>query len=314
MPDLDGDIELKQFFDADDLDRILALEAACEAHDGAALKLELDYKRSLASTRPEEDMVTGINEFFYMFEGELIGYLGLCGFGGAAAPVEANGMVHPDYRRKGVFSKLVRLSIQEWRRRGSSKLLMLSDRHSESGQAFLKGFGATYSFSEYEMVLVGTAGFEEQDVASDLTLRIAMAEDADEIARQNAIYFGAARSAQTTAEVRVEEALGFKVDPAQEAKRGMSIFLAEVNGQVVGKINLERSSNPAGIFGLGVLPPHRNKGYGRAILTKGVQKLHELGIQDVLLQVAPDNENALNLYRSVGFQETSTMDYFEYPG
>ena len=70
-------------------------------------------------------------------------------------------------------------------------------------------------------------------------------------------------------------------------------------------------SGTGGIYGLGVLPEFRGKGFGRAILTFGVEKLKDANATEVMLQVAAENGTALNLYKSCGFQETSVMDYFE---
>ncbi|MNJ04698.1 hypothetical protein D3C73_1655750 [compost metagenome] len=42
-----------------------------------------------------------------------------------------------------------------------------------------------------------------------------------------------------------------------------------------------------------------------------VEKLIEANASSIMLQVATENANALHLYKSCGFIETSTMDYYE---
>ncbi|MFC4304303.1 GNAT family N-acetyltransferase [Cohnella boryungensis] len=59
------------------------------------------------------------------------------------------------------------------------------------------------------------------------------------------------------------------------------------------------------------MPEYRGKGYGRATLLKAIDKLKEANAGDIMLQVAVENANALRLYQSCGFVETSTMDYYE---
>ena len=107
--------------------------------------------------------------------------------------------------------------------------------------------------------------------------------------------------------------LGFREHDTtrEEEKRGMTIYLAEKEQQIIGKVNLQLTSRVGGIYGLGVLPLHRGKGFGRAILHMAVEKLKEANAGEVMLQVASENSNALNLYKSCGFVETSTMDYYE---
>ncbi|OAH63747.1 hypothetical protein AYJ66_17305 [Dietzia cinnamea] len=99
--------------------------------------------------------------------------------------------------------------------------------------------------------------------------------------------------------------------PEEEEKRGMTSYLVEKDGQIIGKVNLQLTSKLGAIFGLGVLPEHRRKGYGRALLLLAIEKLKEANAKEIMLQVAAENSNALKLYQSCGFEETSTMDYFE---
>ncbi len=92
----------------------------------------------------------------------------------------------------------------------------------------------------------------------------------------------------------------------------MTIYLAESEEEIIGKVHLQVSSGIGGIYGLGVLPEYRGKGYGRAILLKAVEKLKAVKAEQIMLQVAAENENALSLYKSCGFEEMSVMDYFEW--
>lgn len=102
--------------------------------------------------------------------------------------------------------------------------------------------------------------------------------------------------------------------PEDEEKRGMTIYLVEKDQQIIGKVHLQLISGIGGIYRLGVLPEHRGKGIGRAILRMAIEKLKEANASEIMLQVATENANALNLYRSCGFMETETMDYYEIRG
>lgn len=325
-------IKLKENIDSSDYETINELEERCIQHDQTALKLELDYKLgvSVESSKGVQD----INEFLYYDGDVLIGYMGISSFGG---PWEVNGMVDPDYRRQDVFRKLFELVMAEWKRRGTGGMLLLSNRNSEAGQNFIAGTGAAYKHSEYEMFLKKDAPVATPD---GIVFRKATNTDAKEIARQNAIYFNdeeEARSDDMTLseeeeirsddmvlseeeEIRSEDmvlseekeiSLEDMILPEEEEKRGMTSYLVEKEGEIIGKVNLQLTSKLGAIFGLGVLPEHRRKGYGRALLLLAIEKLKEANAQEIMLQVAAENSNALNLYKSCGFEETSTMDYFE---
>lgn len=292
-------VKLKETIDAQDYNLINQLQERCSQNDQTALKLELDYKLGVESG--ESTGLKGINEYMYFDGDQLIGYLGISNFGG---PWEVNGMVDPEYRRQGVFTKLYELVMDEWKRNSSGGMLLLSDRQSQSGQKFIAGTSAHYKHTEYEMYLKQNAPVPAQDLAG-LTFRKATNADAREITRQNRTYFS---DESTSASV---DELDTMVLPEEEEKRGMTSYLVEKEGEIIGKVNLQLTSKLGAIFGLGVLPEHRRKGYGRALLLMAIEKLKEANAQEIMLQVAAENANALNLYKSCGFAETSTMDYFE---
>lgn len=60
---------------------------------------------------------------------------------------------------------------------------------------------------------------------------------------------------------------------------------------------------------LAVLPEWRNKGIGASLLMRGVEKAQKQGLI-ALLACDPDNSNAYQLYRRLGFKEEGTMFIF----
>ena len=182
-------IKLKSGLNQEDYDLINGLQMLCSQYGQETLKLELDYKLSDPKNTSEAACIPGINEFMYFNGAELIGYVGICGFGGGSAPLEITGMVHPAYRRHGIFTKLHELVMDECRRRNTGGVLLLCDQKSDTGHDFLNRIGAVYKYSEFEMYL----GDEHKEIAKKLphgiNLRKASNEDAGEVARQNVIYF-----------------------------------------------------------------------------------------------------------------------------
>ena len=298
-------IKLKNKLDQKDCEMIRALQTQCCSHDQIALKLELDYKLADALNSADASPLQNINEFM-CFEGErLIGYIGICSFGSSQTPFEVTGMVHPEYRRLGVFSKLHELVIAECKRRNAAGVLVLCDKKAAAGQEFIKKIGASYEHSEFEMYLRSDAEISA-DSLQGIAFQKATNADARELARQNAIYFG-------NHEKQDNEGTPFEPTllPEEEEKHGVTIYFAEKGEQIVGKAHLQQTNGLGGIYGLGVLPENRGKGLGRAILLKSIEKLRETGANEIMLQVATENAAALNLYKSCGFEQTSAMDYFK---
>ncbi|MFT9493828.1 GNAT family N-acetyltransferase [Anaerosolibacter sp.] len=286
-------IKLTEKLNKHDYDDINLLQKICFEVDQTALKLELAYK--LGRSEGRDPSLNNINEFMYYDKDNLVGYIGIGDFGGAA--LEVNGMVHPDYRRRGIFKRLFSLVSDEWNKRDTKNMLLLSDPNSISGREFIQYTGAQYKNSEYEMFLKRNG--KTDSIMHNVTLRKASNKDAEEIARQNAVYFDI--------EYKEEDI----TLPEEDEKCGLTAYLAEIDGEMIGKVNVQLLDGVGGIYGLGVLPAYRGKGYGRAILTWAVEKLKESNAKEIMLQVAVKNNNALNLYKSCGFEVTSTMDYYE---
>jgi ribosomal protein S18 acetylase RimI-like enzyme len=140
-----------------------------------------------------------------------------------------------------------------------------------------------------------------------------------------------AMPAQFDAGLRVERAAGealgdaarvialcFGADEA-EMKQGMQkhagndtrrYYLARLDGVPIGALNLQIDEKGSGIYGFGVLPEYRGRGYGRQILARTIEYALAEGCQPIFLEVAPENERALGLYQSVGFRETNRYDYY----
>lgn len=278
----------------------------CCNEDQITLKLELDYKLSDALNNNDKADIRNFNEFMYFNGEQLIGYIGICAFGGTSAPLEITGMVHPEYRRQGIFSRLNELVIAECRRRNVGSVLVLCDNKSVPGQKFLERIGAKYNYSEFEMYLHHECYELIEKQRNDIRFRKATNSDACEIARQNNIYFGDCLEDENEGVLSKSILL-----PEDEERCGMSIYLVEKDDCIIGKVHLQLINGIGGIYGLGVLPENRGKGFGRAILLNAIEKLKDAKAEKIMLQVAAENATALSLYKSCGFKETSVMDYFE---
>ena len=87
-------------------------------------------------------------------------------------------------------------------------------------------------------------------------------------------------------------------------------YLAEIQGEIIGKIHISITDNEGFIYGVGVLPDYRGKGYGREILCLALDILKKKQVDNIFLEVATENKKALGLYESCGFEEISVMDYY----
>lgn len=87
--------------------------------------------------------------------------------------------------------------------------------------------------------------------------------------------------------------------------KGNPQFVAITDGGVAGWCDVVRESRPihahAGVLGMGLLPAHRGRGYGRKLIETTLQAAKLAGFRRVELAVHADNPRAVALYERVGF-------------
>ena len=85
-----------------------------------------------------------------------------------------------------------------------------------------------------------------------------------------------------------------------------AVFVAELEGRLVGRLSLARDPHPASRhvadLGLMVDARHRRRGVGKRLLQEAVGWARSSGIVKLELHVFPWNEPALRLYEAFGFE------------
>jgi ribosomal protein S18 acetylase RimI-like enzyme len=233
------------------------------------------------------------NDLLYYEDNKLAGYLNISSYG--IREKELTGMVHPDYRRKGIFRALLAAAKEECLHRGVQKLLLISEHASHSGLAFVKAIGAQQDFSEHEMVL-GTF-YERGSFNERFRMRNAGSDDAEVLI-----------SIMTADFDDVEQARFYVTELLQQP--GQRIYLGLLDGEPVGCLRLDEMDDEVGIYGFVVRPEYRGHGYGRQMLEETIRTIHAKGPKRIMLEVETDNTNAIGLYRSCGFQVKTTYDYY----
>ena len=84
-------------------------------------------------------------------------------------------------------------------------------------------------------------------------------------------------------------------------------FLAEIGGEPVGSIHVERSKHGFGEIGMAVLKEWRGRGVGSALLGAAIEWARSEGLHKLSLSVFAHNEAAIALYRKFGFVEEGRL-------
>jgi len=233
------------------------------------------------------------NDFLYYANGILAGYLNISSYG--TREKELTGMVHPEYRRKGIFRMLLAAAKEECLQRGVQKVLLVCEHTSASGLAFAAAMGAQHEFSEHAMVL----GLFQEKGEVDEWLQIRQAD----VNETEALISIMATDLST-----VEEAKSYVMDFVQQPNQ--RFYLAVFGEQPIGCLRLDEMEDEVGIYGFVVHPDYRGRGYGRQLLEAVIPVLQAESQKRITLEVETDNLNAFGLYRSCGFQVKTTYDYY----
>lgn len=93
-----------------------------------------------------------------------------------------------------------------------------------------------------------------------------------------------------------------------------AVFVCEFQKKILGVIAWRNLGEEAEILDVAVSRDHRRQGHGFFLLKSFVQRLSELSVQKVFLEVRESNEAAISLYKKLGFQiSTFRPNYYLNP-
>jgi ribosomal protein S18 acetylase RimI-like enzyme len=271
------------------LEAIAGLERQVVAADGGRLKLEWDALRHRAG--PD------VEDLLWWSDGRLLGFLGIYSHG---APVlELTGMVDPQFRRRGIGTALLNEALHVCRDRAHTAALLVVPRISVAGRALALRRGGTLDHSEHALRLLG----QPSDVRVDplVTIRAAAFRDLPAVHELLNLGFGWPPSAPD--------------DPGNDRPASVdpNILVVEREGALIGTVRLIYEGDNAGVYGFVIHPDHQGRGIGRDVLHRLCLRARAGGAKSVNLEVATDNDRALNLYTSLGFTQVTTEDYYALP-
>ena len=261
------------------------LISICNCYEGLHMRLDVGALRQ----RPGNET----NDFLYYEDGVLVGYLFVEGWG--SRDRELAGMVHTDYRRRGIFSSLLNAAKEECQQRDVQKLIIVCEHFSQSGLAFVNALGAHHEYSEHEMVL---GIFQERrNIYKALHIRQANSSDLDAIVSVLATDSGNVESVNRWVAKLFEE-------PTSR------FYLATLDQKPLGCLRLDFMSDQVGIYAFEVRLGYRGLGYGRQMLEEAIRAISAETQKRIMLDVETDNTNAIGLYLSCGFEIKTTYDYY----
>ena len=270
--------------------QIKSLESACTAADSFVCPVFCD---------PSLNFTRSVPAFFFATVGNrAVGVLSLFLPGDGSAEISA--LVHPAYRRKGVFTALLTEAGKTIKQLRCAKILIVSYPGCPACDEVLKNLRAKYHSSEFKMYLPKAAGVNCPKTSAlcgsgTPLLRPITHADFPVVSPLLADFFD---TDEESAGIWVETIL------AQHKEAFFKYMLGET---CIGTAGFIDEGGCCSIFGIGIAREYRGKGYGKQLMCDLLALMP--GESSVVLQVSDKNAAALSLYQKLGFSITATTRY-----
>jgi N-acetylglutamate synthase-like GNAT family acetyltransferase len=97
-------------------------------------------------------------------------------------------------------------------------------------------------------------------------------------------------------------------------ERGVIYFAVEDRNQVAGCVALERANTDvACLERLAVLPHHRRRGFGKALIEHALSEARRLGVNSVSIGIIAEHTELKDWYRKLGFVEGESKESPDLP-
>ncbi|MFQ5813084.1 MAG: GNAT family N-acetyltransferase [Anaerolineae bacterium] len=304
-----------------DLEPLVELINAADAVDqlewGTSLQ-ELQERFALPTLKPEE------NVFVAQAGGQIVGYTRLRLEKGEAESVfKTDGVVHPEWRRRGIGRSLLRRA----HRRAEERLgevvseTVYFDTDCESGEAgrmaLFESFGMRPARYFLEMAYAPLEDIPEPQFPPGIAVRTWVRGQDDEATL--AAFNEAFADHWDFIPEPLEDWLHWVNLPRFRPELNLlAVVGEEIAGLCLCDVNKEHIARIGRKEGwvdiLGVRRPYRHQGLGRALLLAGLHVLKEAGMESATLGVDAESlTGATRLYESVGFVERKRYILYRRP-
>ncbi|MFA6681263.1 MAG: GNAT family N-acetyltransferase [Sphaerochaeta sp.] len=231
--------------------------------------------------------------FFLAYEGEdLVGFLEA--FFPTTEEIEINAFVHPDHRRKGIFSALVSEARKVYAPHPFLQMLFQVETSSESGKTYMENRFPHIDRSEYRLKLSKTRWQEKKKPAPKTgTLVEATGEYLQLFIR--------------TATSLLREDAAFIERMMNSPKRKGYLYI--YNDKPIGVMQkCEEEESLGMLYGVAIDEAYRGQGHGKAMLQLALDTLFD-SCDFLALEVDSQNPRAFGLYRDLGFEIEFQVNY-----
>lgn len=292
-------------FNWNDLESLVNLlnKITISVNETSSIDLELGRQMlSQPSSNPEQ------NCYIAEIDNILVGYTIITPELPIQRAVISGGVIN-QYRRAGIGRALLKASIEQVIALHSSVLHVQTEFENTSAKCLYEtcGFQPVRNYSR--MTWSGETVPIPKLPAGFYIRSFGRKKDAEILTElQNTVFNGSWGFSPNSVE-QIKTRLQFKTSDPE------GIILATSGSEDVAynwTLRDPTDTHPAGRISMtGVRPDHRNLGLGRAVVLSGMQFLKSKGVKIIELEVDQENKAAIELYRSIGFQTSHNLIWYE---
>jgi len=277
--------ELKNYND-NVVNEVHHLEQICKKHDNLKGSIFVDTTMNFDQ---------GMNSVFLMYNGkQLISMLTM--FVPTQHEAEITALTLPSQRGKGYFQELLFKAVEELIKYEIPEVLFVVESQSITGKHVISHLAAQYDYTEYCMRL------DHRNYVPLALNRLKYIKPSEEDLK---------RLIDTSMRIfddSYEDAQGIIMNIFQSVTRDQ--YLGILNDEIIGIGSSSRDGQEVSIFGFGIVPEFRSKGYGHDLLHLIIEQLRQRGIREIVIEVDSTNKHAFNLYQKCGFQVETAYEYY----
>jgi mycothiol synthase len=294
---------IRHYVPAQDLSALSRLLTEIESIDRDGEDTSEEYLRaSLAWPNYHPDQAVWVADS----EGKLVGY-------GVALEQPSQNctiyvVVHPSYRRRGLGSQLLALTLDRAREVAAKNILVYANERNTGSNLFLRRHEFQPVGSSGSLKLNDKAEISTAEFPAGFTLK-RYSEVNDPLVLLQALdecYLGM-WGHQHNSSRSEEERKSPRFLQYYDANDILLLF--DEKDSIFGICSLKPHGKREGnggwsdlLDGPGIIQEFRDQGYQRPLVLAGIQHLRNKGNRPTMLEFWGDSENALDIYRSLGFE------------
>lgn len=269
------------------ISEIRAIEEICNAQDNLKSNTFLDNSMNFNKE---------IKSLFLAYEEDkLVSFLNI--FIPTSKEGEISACTLPEYRQKGYFKALFNEALQELNKYKVDDVLLVLEDKAEAAKTIAINLGAEYDFSEYLL------RFNE-----DVNLQLIPPSSLKVLEAKIEHLEAMVKLAQVTFNDSYEDAKAMINNAFETESRKQYIIKLEEN--IIGMAGASFEEGEASIFGVGILPEYRGKGYSKILLNEVIKDIYINHTKSITLEVNSSNNIAFNLYTKNGFTIDNAFHYY----